>query len=106
MNRLQTLLCAALADGSTLEGETFRDECAELPAGRALECAGCTFERCTFSDFDVERCYFVDCAFVGCDLSGLRMASSLFSRTHFKDCRMTGLTIVDGILATSPLTAV
>ena len=95
---MQRILSRALYEEITVEDRTFVDEHAEGLEGRTLECAGCTFERCTFADFRIDRYDFAGCTFRGCDLSGLTMSNSRLSRAALIDCRLSGLTITDGLL--------
>ena len=85
---MQRSLSRALYEEMTVEDQTFTDEYAEGLEGRTLECAGCTFERCTFADFRIARYDFAGCTFRGCDLSGLTMNNSRLSRVTLIDCRM------------------
>ncbi len=98
MDTLQSLLEQALHEDEALESQSFHSEQAVRLSGRTLECVACTFDRCTFSEWDIDRFYFMDCTFTHCDLSGLSLSNGHMSRTRLIDCRACGLTLSDSLL--------
>lgn len=75
--------------GVSVEGSVFSDVNWERVADS--EFVECTFVGSDLSEAIVSKSRFVDCRFEGCDLSLWRPTDALVGGCHFEDCRMLGI---------------
>lgn len=52
---------------------------------------GCTFRNVVFNAATIRSSRFVDCTWVGCDLSLMDPLDSVFSECSFEECRISGV---------------
>jgi uncharacterized protein YjbI with pentapeptide repeats len=63
-----------------------------LPCG---DYEACTFSACTFVEMDLSRYRFVDCTFINCHLSVVKLQDTVLSQVSFEGCKMLGLHFED-----------
>lgn len=62
-----------------------------IEAFSPLEANDCVFERCNFQQVDLRSKKFVDCEFIGSNLTLANLLYSTFRNCKFVDCKLTGI---------------
>lgn len=90
----------ALRDGEDVEGVRFVSVVFDQALPFRITLRGCAFERCVFPAGAGDRAPFdfIDCAFRGCDLSGLNLERAALHRVSLTECRATGASFVEASL--------
>ncbi len=71
---------------TTFEKQNFLNE--PLPPG---EYENCTFRNCYFAQANLSGIRFIECEFIGCDLSMANIRDTALRTVRFRDCKMLGL---------------
>lgn len=82
-------------DKNYIEEKTFdrTDFTKHAPTAGAYE--NCYFNNCGFSNTDLHDIHFIDCVFIGCNMSLVKLSGTTFRDIKFKDCKLLGLHFYD-----------
>ena len=67
-----------------------RLDCSTTPF-QIADYEGCKFQHSNLSAATLSGSHFIDCIFIGCNLSMAKLIKTAFKNVQFKDCKLTGL---------------
>lgn len=95
---------AALEEDETLCGFAFKDEMFAGEWLNKLECKGCTFHACRFTEASFENAFFQNCIFENCDFTAARFTEATLQKVQIKNCKLAGTGFADASLADTAFT--